>query len=229
MIQKILVVEDEKDIIRLLEFNLKKEGYEVHGIGRGDEALDAARKLKPNLVILDLMIPGLDGFEVCKLLRANSETKHIPIIMLTAKNEDIHVVAGLELGADDYVTKPFSIAVLIARVRSLLRRKSSVPATSKALSFRGLLIHPDQFSVEVEGRGVRLTLSEFRILECLANTPSRVWSRNQIIDAVRGENHIVTDRVVDVLMANLRKKLGSAGEFIQTVRGVGYRFVEPGQ
>ncbi len=224
----ILIVEDEEDILALLHFNLIKAGYKVNCAVDGEEALASVASDKPDLMLLDLMLPGIDGLEICRRLRADEATSEIPIIMLTACGEEADVVTGLELGADDYVTKPFSIKVLLARVQTVMRRKSEPPTTDESDELvRGdLRIHPGRNLVQVDGETVDLTFTEFRVLEALANRPGWVFTRYQIVNAVRGEDYAVTDRAVDVQIAGLRKKLGSCGHYIETVRGVGYRFLE---
>lgn len=225
--EKILVVEDEEDILELLTFNLEKEGYQVTGAGAGEEGLRAAGRVQPDLIILDLMLPGADGLEVCRRLKNDHKTAHIPIVMLTAKSEESDIVTGLELGADDYVTKPFSPRVLIARVRSVLRRRSRPAQDSEeTVKVHDVLIHPGRHEVLVANEPVDLTSTEFRILHFLAGRPGWVFTRNQIIDAVHGDDYPVTDRSIDVQIMWLRKKLGDAGQHIETVRGVGYRFRE---
>lgn len=221
----ILVVEDEEDIQELIRFNLRRAGYDVVTVASGEAALTALQQQPPQLVLLDLMLPGTDGLEVCRRMRADSATREIPVIMVTAKGEESDVVAGLELGADDYVVKPFSPRVLIARVQAVLRRNTQ-PAGEKpeAISVHGITIHPGRREVRVAGASVELTFSEFNILLYLARRPGWVRTRRQIVDAVRGDDYHVTERSVDVQMVSLRKKLGEAGSNIQTVRGVGYRF-----
>jgi two-component system phosphate regulon response regulator PhoB len=225
--EHILVVEDEEDILELVEYNLKKEGYQVHKAVTGEKALDAVGANLPDLIVLDLMLPRIDGLEVCRKLKWESRTQHIPIIMLTAKGEESDIVAGLELGADDYVTKPFSPKVLIARIRAVLRRKAQKePAENEPLSTRRLMIHPGRHEVLVDGRPVELTYTEFRVLHLLARHPGWVYTRYQIVDAVRGPDYPVTERAVDVQIVGLRRKLGEAGACIKTVHGVGYKFQE---
>jgi two-component system phosphate regulon response regulator PhoB len=224
---RILVVEDEEDLLELVRFNLAREGYQVQGLARGEEALRAVRAQPPDLLLLDLMLPGMDGLELCRLLRADEATRALPIVMLTAKGEESDVVAGLELGADDYITKPFSPRVLLARVRAVLRRRvDGSPAAGGALQVHQIAIHPGRREVTVDGRPVSLTFTEFNILHFLARRPGWVFTRGQIMDAARGEDYHVTERSVDVQMVNLRKKLGPAGRHLQTVRGVGYRLAE---
>ncbi len=226
--ENILLVDDEEDILELLKYNLAKNGYRVTAVGTGEEAMALARSRPPDLVVLDLMLPGLDGLEVCKILKANEATKKVPIIMLTAKGEETDIVTGLELGADDYITKPFSPRVLISRVRTVLRRNQKEQADETAIiQIEGLQIDPRRYKVFVDGKPVELTHTEFSILVFLARRPGWVFTRYQIIDEVKGNDYPVTDRSVDVQVAGLRKKLGVYGDFIETVRGVGYRFKEP--
>jgi len=225
--EKILVVDDEEDIIELLRFNLSREGYQVSSATSGEDALSLVRSEIPNLLLLDLMLPGIDGLEVAKRLKSNSNTMNIPIVMLTAKGEEPDIVTGLELGADDYVTKPFSPRVLVARVRAVLRRKvMDLPKETSSFQVHDLVIHPGRHEVLLDGQPVELTFTEFAILNHLARRPGWVFTRYQIVDAVRGTDYPVTDRSVDVQIVGLRKKLGPAGKYIETVRGVGYRFKE---
>jgi two-component system phosphate regulon response regulator PhoB len=228
--ESILVVEDEEDILELLRYNLVKEGYRVTGVGTGEEALKAVRSSVPDLMVLDLMLPGVDGLEVCRLLRQDPQTRTLPIIMVTAKGEEADIVAGLELGADDYVTKPFSPRVLLARVRAVLRRRKQKPPDEAAtLKVHDLVIHPGRHEVLVKGQPVVLTATEFRLLHLLARRPGWVFTRTQIVRGVHGDDYPVSDRSVDVQVVGLRKKLGEAGEYVETVRGVGYRFKEPAE
>ncbi len=223
----ILAVDDEEDILQLVRYNLAKEGYRVECVESGEEALQKARQARPNLILLDLMLPGLDGLEVCKRLKSDVETASIPIIMLTAKAEDADIVTGLELGADDYVVKPFSPRVLVARVRTVLRRQShQVPDEQSTLRIHEIEINPNRHEVQVDGDVVPLTVTEFSILGFLAKRPGWVFTRNQIIEAVKGGDYPVTERSVDVQIVGLRRKLGEVGKYIETVRGVGYRFKE---
>jgi two-component system phosphate regulon response regulator PhoB len=225
--QSILVVEDEKAIQELLEYNLRKEGYRVVGVGSGEEALRAARSLSYDLVLLDLMLPGMDGLEVCRALKNDPTTRQWPIVMLTAKGEEADIVAGLELGADDYLPKPFSPRVLVARLRAVLRRRDREPADEASLlQIHELTIHPGRHEVLVGETPLPLTPTEFRVLHFLASRPGWVFTRDQIAKAVHGGEGVVTDRSVDVQIVGLRKKLGAAGQAIETVRGVGYRFKE---
>ncbi len=225
--EKILIVDDEEDILKLISFNLSREGYTAISAASGEKAIATAMTEIPNLIILDLMLPGVDGLDVCRVLKATPATKAIPIIMLSAKGEESDIVAGLELGADDYITKPFSPSVLIARVRAALRRNHTEPASEKdTITIHELTIDPGRHLVTIEGKPQDLTLTEFRILNSLARRPGWVFTRYQIVECSRGEDSEVTDRSVDVHIVSLRRKLGDAGKYIDTVRGVGYRFKE---
>jgi two-component system alkaline phosphatase synthesis response regulator PhoP len=226
--ERILVVEDEEDILELVRYNLVKEGYQVTGALTGEDALKKARAEVFDLIVLDLMLPGIDGLDVAKKLKSDQKTGHFPILMLTAKGEEADIVTGLELGADDYVTKPFSPRVLIARVRAILRRKTGKPDEENAsmLRIHDLEIDLGRRSVLVSGQAVDLTYTEFQVLYILARRPGWVFTRSQIVDAVRGDDYPVTDRSVDVQIVGLRKKLGPSNRYIETVRGVGYRFKE---
>jgi two-component system, OmpR family, alkaline phosphatase synthesis response regulator PhoP len=226
--ERILVVEDEEDILELVRYNLVKEGYQATGALTGEDALKKARAEVFDLIVLDLMLPGIDGLDVAKKLKGDQKTGHFPILMLTAKGEEADIVTGLELGADDYVTKPFSPRVLIARVRAILRRKTGKPDEENAsmLRIHDLEIDLGRRSVLVSGQAVDLTYTEFQVLYILARRPGWVFTRSQIVDAVRGDDYPVTDRSVDVQIVGLRKKLGPSNRYIETVRGVGYRFKE---
>ncbi|HEX9842528.1 MAG TPA: response regulator transcription factor [bacterium] len=224
---RILVVEDEEDILELVRFNLAKDGFRVEGLASGEEGLRAVRSQPPDLLILDLMLPGMDGLEVCRRLRADEATRQVPIVMLTAKGEEADIVTGLELGADDYIPKPFSPRVLTARVKAVLRRREQgLAPEGQSVRAHEIEIRPGRREVIVAGRPVALTFTEFNILHFLARRPGWVFTRGQIMDAARGEDYHVTERSVDVQMVSLRKKLGEAGRHIQTVRGVGYRLAE---
>lgn len=222
----ILVVEDEEDILALLHFNLVKAGYQVDCAADGEEGLRKIAEKQPDLLLLDLMLPGIGGLDICRRLRDEQQTAKLPIIMLTARGEEADVVQGLELGADDYMTKPFSIKILLARIQTVLRRHSEEETFNPAEKIiRGELeIDPGRNSVKVAGDSIELTYTEFRVLVALASRPGWVFTRYQIVNAVRGEDYAVTDRAVDVQIAGLRKKLGVCGSYIETVRGVGYRF-----
>lgn len=225
--ERILVVDDEEDLLELVDYNLSKEGYRVTCVNSGEAAINTAKALVPDLVVLDLLLPKVDGLDVCKALKADSKTQHIPIIMLTAKTEEADVVTGLELGAEDYITKPFSPRVLLARIRAALRRKARPPLEDPTLiELHSLVIHPGRHEVLLEGKPLELTYTEFRLLHFLARKPGWAFTRSQIVDAVKGEDYPVTERSVDVQVVGLRKKLGELGPLIETVRGVGYRFKE---
>ncbi len=225
--ERILVVDDEEDLLELVNYNLSREGYRVDCVATGESALSLARKHLPDLIILDLLLPSVDGLEVCRLLKGDAKTRAIPIIMLTAKSEESDMVTGLELGADDYMTKPFSPRVLLARVKAILRRKTQDSADDDtAIRVRELIIHPGRHEVLIDGAPIELTFTEFRLLHFLARKPGWAFTRAQIVDAVKGEDYPVTERSVDVQVAGLRKKLGELGSRIETVRGVGYRFKE---
>ncbi len=223
--EHILVVDDEEDILELVRFHLAREGYALTLAASGEDALKKIKRERFDLVLLDLMLPGLDGLEVAKSLKNDPKNRAIPIIMLTAKSEDADVVTGLELGADDYVAKPFSPRVLIARVKAVLRRQGqAVVDDTQVLSTQGIEIDPGRRSVTAGGKPVDLTFTEFQLLYVLARRPGWVFTRSQIVDSVRGSDYPVTDRSVDVQVVGLRKKLGAHGKAIETVRGVGYRF-----
>jgi two-component system, OmpR family, alkaline phosphatase synthesis response regulator PhoP len=223
----ILVVDDEEDILELLTYNLAREGYHVTGALTGEDALKEVRSTVFDLILLDLMLPGIDGLQVAKTVKNDPKACDIPIVMLTAKGEEADIVTGLELGADDYITKPFSPRILIARIRAVLRRKSEKPIDESALiHIHELEIDPGRRTVWVGGKSVDLTFTEFQILLTMARKPGWVFTRYNIVDAVRGNDYPVTDRSVDVQIVGLRKKLGPFGRYIETVRGVGYRFSE---
>lgn len=224
--ETILIVDDEEDIVELIKYNLKNEGYSILTAQTGEQAIKTARQSRPDLMVLDLMLPGMDGLEVTKYLKHNEQTKDIPIVMLTAKGEESDVVTGLELGADDYISKPFSPKVLLARIRAILRRrKTNFLETSDRIKQEGdMIIDRARHLVTIEGDTVDLTLSEFELLSFLVDKKGWVFTRGQIVDAIRGENYAVTERSIDVVMVGLRKKLKTYASFIETVRGVGYRF-----
>jgi two-component system phosphate regulon response regulator PhoB len=225
--EKILVVDDEENIRELVRYNLAREGYQVTTVGSGEEALKLACEKHPDLIVLDLMLPGMDGFAVCRQLKNDSRTAHIPIVMLTVKGEESDIVVGLELGADDYITKPFSPKVLLARIKAVLRRKEKEPISeSDVMTIGDLTIHPGRHEVLVQGNAVKLTSTEFRILHLMARKPGWVFTRYQIVDAARGDNIAVTARSVDFHITSLRRKLGPCSDYIETVWGVGYRFKE---
>jgi two-component system phosphate regulon response regulator PhoB len=223
----VLVVDDEEDILELVNYSLAKAAYGCTCAATGTEAVRLARSLIPDLVLLDLMLPGFDGFEVCSLLKNDPKTRNIPVIMLTAKGTESDIVRGLESGADDYVTKPFSPKVLIARIGAVLRRQpKNAEEDASSIRIHDLVIHPGRHEVLIDGEPTDLTFSEFSILRFLARRPGWVFTRSQIVEAIRGVGYAVTDRAVDVQIVGVRKKLGARGDMIETVRGVGYRFKE---
>lgn len=226
---KIVIVEDETSINELLEYNLQAEGYETVCVPDGGEALDVIFKTRPDLVILDLMLPSMNGKEICKVLKSDDRTRSVPVIMLTAKSEETDVVVGFELGAEDYVTKPFSPKVLLSRVNAVLKRsESSSPGQKETRRMGELIIEISKHKASYNGKSLSLTPIEFNILEFLSRSPGRVFSRDQILDRAWKEGKFIVDRAVDVHIRSLRKKLGKNGaKFIETVHGVGYRFKEP--
>lgn len=221
---RILIVDDEEDILELVRYNLVREGYAVTCTDSGEDAVRLARSEPFDLLILDLMLPGMDGIDAAKILRADQKTRHIPIIMLTAKSEDADIISGLEL-ADDYVTKPFSPKILCARAKAVIRRKGD-ESDDEFLCRGDICIYPGRRKVSVCHEAIELSFTEFQILLILSRRPGWVFTRSHIVDAVRGNDYPVTDRSVDVQIAGLRKKLGVCGHYIETVRGVGYRFKE---
>ncbi len=228
---RILVVEDDADIQQLVSYNLIKSGMNVSCADSGEEALQLLNQEQIDLVILDLMLPDRDGMEVCTIIREKPDNAVLPIIMLTAKSEEDDIITGLACGADDYVTKPFSPRVLIARVQALLRRKQKrrppdQHGESETITIHSMVIHRGRHEVLLEGRQIHLTATEFTILEQLAGRPGWVFTRQQIIDRIRGYDYLITPRAVDVQIFGLRKKLGSTGACIETVRGIGYRLKE---
>jgi two-component system phosphate regulon response regulator PhoB len=226
--EKVLVIEDEEDILALVRFNLVKAGFSVDVAASGEEGLKKITLGHPDLIVLDIMLPNINGLDVCRQVRAESSLDDIAIVMMTAKGEEEDIVKGLELGADDYVTKPFSPQVLVARIKAVLRRKSAEANkhSDDPILAQNIVIDQRRNKVEAAGADVELTQSEFKLLKMLAQKPGWVFTRTQIVDAIHGEGYAVTDRAVDVLVVGLRKKLGACGEYIETVRGVGYRFKE---
>jgi two-component system alkaline phosphatase synthesis response regulator PhoP len=220
----ILIVDDEEDIRELVELNLTQEGYGVLSCETGEQALEIAGSKLPDLIILDLLLPGIDGLEVCKKLKGNLKTENIPIVMLTAKGEEADIVTGLELGAEDYVTKPFRGKVLVARVRRILRRTAQRSEEAVTIKIHDLTIDPSRREVLIKDEHVELTFTEFNVLHTLAKRPGLVFTRYQIVDTLHSGDYLVTERAVDVQIVSLRKKLGPCGKYIETVRGVGYRF-----
>ena len=226
--ENILVVEDEKDIAEMLAFNLKRDGYYVKVVLSGEDALVEMSKFIPDLIVLDLMLPDLDGLEVCMRLKGTTRFESIPILMVTARREDDDIILGLETGADDYITKPFSPKVLLAHVRAMLRRAKvrQDHQNSKKLSIHGIEIDVPRHRVTFREKEIKISATEFSTLLFLARNPGWVFSRSQIINAVKGEDYPVTERSVDVQILSLRRKLGNCGDIIETVRGIGYRMKE---
>jgi len=225
MNELIVVIEDEDDIRELIRYNLEKDGYRVLGARSGEEGLALVRSALPNLVMLDLMLPGIDGLQVCREIKADERLKAIPIVMVTARGEEPDVVSGLELGADDYVSKPFSPKVLVARVKTALRRRrDGQPEMQAIVRHERLLVNPQRREVAIDNERIELTNTEFKLLHFLIKQPGIVFTRDQIVDGVHGDDYPVTDRSVDVQIVGLRKKLLEYGACIETVRGVGYRF-----
>jgi two-component system, OmpR family, alkaline phosphatase synthesis response regulator PhoP len=223
----VLVIDDEEDILELVRYNLAKEGFKVICALSGEDGLKKIKKDPVDLVVLDLMLPGMDGLDVCRAINKNKELQNIRIIMLTAKGEESDIVSGLQLGADDYIVKPFSPKILIAKIKTVLRRKSDDHGDdSRPIVVHDLEIHQGRREVRYRGNGIALTNMEFEILHLLASRPGWIFSRYQIVEGIRGDNHPVTDRAVDVMIVGLRKKLGEAETFVETVRGVGYKLKE---
>jgi two-component system alkaline phosphatase synthesis response regulator PhoP len=221
----VLIVEDERDIAELVAYSLAREGYETSISPSSEEALSAIGKALPDLVVLDIMLPGASGLELCRKLKRDPERRNIPIVMLTARSQDSDIVAGLEAGADDYVTKPFSPRVLVARIRAVTRRLVDREEAAEALRIEvhGLVIDIPRHEASWDGMALELSATEFDLLTLFARSPGRVFSREQIISAIKGQDYPVTERSVDVQVVGLRRKLGNAADIIQTVRGVGYR------
>jgi len=224
--QTVLVIDDERDLIELVRYNLEKGGFDVIGATKAEAGLEIARLNSPDAVILDIMMPGVDGLEVCRQLRADARTARIPVIMLTAKAGEADRVVGLEIGADDYLAKPFSPRELVARVRAILRRSSAVAGAADVIRGGDLVIDVPRHEVAWKGKPVVLTATEFRILHFLAARAGRVCSRTDIIDDALGTDVAVIDRTIDVHVTAIRRKLGKGAELIETVRGFGYKFRE---
>ena len=221
----ILIIEDEKDIAELLEFNLENNDYKTSIAHNGEQGLEKARSLNPDLILLDLMLPGIQGLDVCRVLKTDEKMKETAIIMLTALGQEENIVEGLEAGADDYITKTFSFKVLMARIQSVFRRESMTEGDiNKPVNIYNILISPRMREVKIKNKTIELTFTEFQILHLLASHPGWVFTRYQIIDKIRGDNYPVTDRSVDFQIVGLRKKMGESGNLIETIRGVGYRF-----
>lgn len=226
--ERILIIEDDTDILELVRYNLEKTGYAVECATDGAEGLRACRKRPPSALLLDIMLPSIDGLDICRNLKKDSETKDIPIIIISARGEETDVVVGLELGADDYLVKPFSPRVLLARLKAVLRRNSrEEPGLDAVVQVHSFKIDPRRHEVTIDGSPAPLTPTEFALLQLLARRPGWVFTRTQIVDGVRGQDYAVTDRAVDVQVVGLRKKLGEAAKYIETVRGIGYRMKAP--
>lgn len=226
--KKIVIVEDEPDILEVLSYNLKREGFEVFSAINGTLGLSLVNKELPDLVLLDLMLPGMDGIEICSTIKNNPATKNALIIMVTAKGEESDIVLGLGVGADDYVTKPFSPKELVARVKAVLRRGVLVESTPREekVEVGGLVVNPDKYEITVDGNEIRLTATEFRLLHYLASNPGRVFSREQLLSRAMGDDVVVVDRNIDVHIRGIRKKMAMDPPLIETIRGVGYRLRE---
>ncbi len=221
IIKRIAIVEDEADMRELISLHLSREGYDIRPYQSGDDFLNALQSSVFDMIILDLMLPGTDGLQVCRIVRENIRTSNIPIIMLTAKSSEADIVVGLELGADDYITKPFSPRELVSRVKALFRR-TAISDKQKVLRVAGIELFPEQILVLVEKEPIELTSTEFKILEHLMRREGRVLTRAQLLAELGEDRQFVTDRTIDVHILNIRKKLGTYGELIQTIRGIGY-------
>ncbi len=229
--QRIVIIEDEKDIVDLVRYNFRKEGFDVESFSSGKDGLEHLRKISTDLVLLDIMLPDLDGIEICKRVRADDRLKGLPIIFLTARGEEIDRVVGLEIGADDYVVKPFSPRELVARVKAVLRRQEQAHGKAEVIEVSGLRLDSRTHEVTVHGRSIQLSALEFKLLHFLASQPRRVFSREQLLDNVWGRDRFVTPRTVDVHIRRLREKIEAqegVPHYVQTVRGSGYRF-SPGE
>ena len=222
----VLAIDDEKDILKLLQYNLEREGYQVACARTGEEGLDAVKSKRPDLVLLDIMMPGIDGLEVLKILRANSQTRNIPVLMLTAKSSEVDQILGLELGSSDYITKPFSVKVLLARVKNTFRNQENKKEEARLVQSGALIIDKDRHSFTVKGKPIVLTKLEFKMLGFLMENRGKVFSRDQLLNGVWEGEAFVVDRTVDVHVKSIRSKLGKYRDCIETVRGSGYRFVE---
>ncbi len=222
--EKILVVDDEKDIIELIRYNLEKEGLKVITATSGEEAIRRASNENPQLIVLDLMLTGIDGLEVCRILKRETKTSSIPVVMLTVKSDETDIVVGLELGADDYITKPFSPRILAARVKAILRRKEPKEEKAEIIKIGPLTINLAKYQVSLKNKPLSLTSTEFKILAFLAQNKGKVFTRDQLLDKAWKEESFVVDRTVDVHIRRLRQKLGPASYLIETIRGVGYKF-----
>jgi len=230
MSKTIFVIDDEKDIQNILEVNLRNNGYNVNSYSSAEKALEGLKKTIPDLIILDIMMDGMDGYDFCKHLRSRDEYRTIPIIFLSARSEEFDKVLGLELGGDDYITKPFGIKELTSRVKALLRRTESIsePGTNQdnKLAYEGLELYPDKYQVLIDGKDINLTKTEFLILQLFLKYPGKIFTRDNIIDSIRGDDVYVIDRTIDVHIMNLRKKMGHYKNIIKTFSGIGYGFKE---
>lgn len=224
--EKILIVDDEQDLVKLIRYHLEKDGYKALCAYNGEDALFLARKERPELILLDLMLPRIDGLEVCKKIKADQEVTNTAIVMLTAKGEESDITMGLKLGADDYITKPFSPKELVARVQAVLRRTKNASAVQEYITIGDLTIDLYKHEVMIKNEPIQLTLTEFKLLHHLASRPGRVFARDQLLDAVSGPETFVIDRTIDVHIASLRKKLKTFANRITTIRGIGYKFKE---
>ncbi|MGQ9800342.1 MAG: response regulator [Candidatus Saccharicenans sp.] len=231
MTRIVAILDDEEDILKLVQTHLAKAGFRVEAFSRPEAFLKYLERHRPDLILLDLMLPGTDGLEICRHLKSRPDKADIPIIMLTARSQEADRVTGLEMGADDYVTKPFSLRELEARIKAVLRRQEKPAVTDrgeKQLAGGQLIINPEKHQVRIKGQPVELSLSEFKILELLTSRPGRVFTRDQILDHLWGQEKVVIPRTVDVHIRHLREKLGPLAAFIQSIRGVGYKYEENG-
>ena len=228
MNSKILIVDDEEDILTLLEYNLEKAGFKVISADDGPEAIELTKKENPSLIILDIMLPSMEGTEVCKVIKRDNATSHIPIIMLTAKGEEVDRIVGLELGADDYITKPFSPRELVLRVKAVLKRGHGGEENEGTITAGNIRIDLERSVVISNGKPLKLTATEFKLLVELVKAKGKVLSRDALLDNVRGTDYYVTDRTIDTHIRRLREKLGKSAKHIETVRGFGYKFMEDG-
>ncbi len=224
--QTILIIEDERALVEVLTYNLRKEGFEVQSATDGQDGLRRAQTTLPDLIVLDLMLPVVEGLEVCRILKSGARTRDIPLLMLTARSEEVDEIVGFQMGADDYVTKPFKIKPLIQRIKALLRRKKTLAAEGDVVSAGGVEIDRAQHRATVAGEQLNLTPTEFRLLWALVRQPGRAFSRHELMEAAMGDDALVLERTIDVHVKSLRQKLGSRAEQVETVRGVGYRFRE---
>ncbi len=222
--QYILIIEDETNISEMINVSLLREGYQVSCVSSGNQALTEIKNKLPNLILLDLMLPDMDGLDICRILKNNPQTQNIPIIIITAKDDESDIIAGLTLGADDYITKPFSLKILTARVKAVLRRKRDISETKEIIKYRELEIDPEKFSVTAKGKSISLTNTEFQTLYLLASNPGKVFTRDQIIDATKGDTYDCIDRSIDILIVRIRKKIKPYNKYLETLWGIGYRF-----